>query len=313
MFTTEEWKSVRASQKYPIADDASCISEQKVALPNNFLLDVRIITPASNTLAGTFYISRVYSNATCYIIQISYLQNNESKVCLQATVSNKLTLKDIDDDFVSFVNIYKDKTSPLARITGTCCVGQTLNSFKQNLKFDAEATELNKSCIIDIQNTCLQAIKIGNTVLTGIVELKGSEGIIIEEQDQGIIFKVSANYIKEQIRTYYADLTEQYKASIKTINGIKPDDNGNINIIGLDCVSVSSSSDDVALNGTITISNPCSKPCCSISQDVVQIQNAIAKITEEHQILKDYYNTQLTVINYMQTNLSALLAQGVSK
>lgn len=313
MFTTEEWKSVRASQKYPITDDASCISEQKIALPNNFLLDVRIITPATNDLKGFFYISKIYSNATCYVIQVSYLQNSESKVCLQATVGNKLTLKDTEDGFVSFVNIYKDKTSSLARVIGTCYVGQTINSFKQNLTFQPQTTKLNNSCIINIQNTCLQAIKIGATVLTGIVELKGSEGIIIENQDQAILFKVNTDYIKQQIRTYYKDLTEQYYASIKTINGVEPDSDGNINIIGLDCVSVSAEKDGVALNGTITISNPCSKPCCSVSQDVVQIQNAIAKITEEHQILRDYYNTQLTVINYMQTNLSSLLAQGVSK
>ena len=308
MITTEEWKSVRASQKYPIYDDASCVSTNGVYLPDSFILDIHIVVPEIAE-SYIFYISKIYSNETNYCVQIAVNKDSQIEPVLWASVNKGLQLiSTAQESYVHFYNIYKGEDKALSKVYGHCIFGAT-RGFDQQLHFSQSSTYINPKCISSAQNNGIQAIKVGNQLLTGIINLKGSDGIIISVQNTNCIkISLDAQYVKEQAKQYYEDLKAQYSTAITTINNVTPVD-GNVNIIGLDCVKV----DTVGNQGTITIANNCAKPCCTVSQEADNIQVAIDKILEQHQILKDYYTNQLIVINYMQTNLSTLLAQGVSK
>lgn len=314
MITTEEWRSVRASQKYPIRDNASCMSESNIYLPSSFILDIHIVTPVPITENEFFFISKIYSSYTTYCIQISIYDNSKKTELpvLWASAQKNLQLSgQLDQSYRNFYNVYKGENKALSKVYGHCTVGIT-KYIAQQLVFAPQSTRLNDSCIVNMQNAGIEAIKVGNDLLTGIVKLEGTEGIIItvDKQNNSIRIALDTQYVKELAEDYYTSLKIQYDTAVRSINGVLPVD-GNINIIGLDCVKVDKIGQSTE-KGILMISNTCAKPCCTISQETQNLQKAIAKITEQHQILKDYYNSQLTVINYMQTNLSTLLAQGAS-
>ena len=74
--------------------------------------------------------------------------------------------------------------------------------------------------------------------LTGIVTIKAEEGIKLEVVD-GNVIKFSVDKIF--LNTLWQNNIAEYQASlagtpIKSINGVIPDNNGNIVLSGVDCV-----------------------------------------------------------------------------
>jgi hypothetical protein len=68
MITTEEWKSVRASQKYPISDKSTCLSTSGVYLEDSFVLDMHIVVPGASKGVYSFYISKLYNTKDNYYL-----------------------------------------------------------------------------------------------------------------------------------------------------------------------------------------------------------------------------------------------------
>jgi hypothetical protein len=94
------------------------------------------------------------------------------------------------------------------------------------------------------------------SVLTGQAVLQAGDGIRlrIEEDDDRRVIVIDA--VNDNELTASCDCGQPTGEPIYSINGVAADENGNINIAGLQCVDLQSQ--DTA----IYVANPCSQPCC---------------------------------------------------
>lgn len=309
-----EWKNVRASQLYPLLQECTPISKENKLLPNSFILDISIQFPLSyDTSNYNFYISEIKETEDSFILILSSHTEDSDQKCLQSFISKTCQIQSKDSQSCfPFINIYEGSDEALKLISGNCIIGISKNLSLGNICFLPENTKIHSACYHSMQISALQAIKVGEKTLTGIVELIGDEGIIIQADQISncITIQIDQDYINDKIKQHNQRIENIYKTPIKSINNVLPDSTGNINIQGLDCVSIEHVNPQKI--GALIISNPCGKPCCDVSSDTQQIQNAINSIKDQMNRLKQYYQNQAIVLNFMQTHLSTLLAQGTN-
>jgi hypothetical protein len=115
-----------------------------------------------------------------------------------------------------------------------------------------------------------------------------------------VTFEIDPAYVETQLNSI---LSENVGNSIKTINGISPDDTGDFQIKGLDCTAIGQQASG------ITIDNPCAKPCCdSNGADSAEILKALTDLTAAKDVLNNYYVSLATNVNSLQARLSSLIA-----
>ena len=86
---------------------------------------------------------------------------------------------------------------------------------------------------------------------------------------------------------------------------MKPDDSGNFTISGLDCTDIK----NVSGTHSLTVSNPCSKPCCSEdSGDLADIKDAQRSLQDKVDRISNELNTFINGINNVETRLPSLVA-----
>lgn len=311
VITTDfDWISFRAQQSYPLADEATGLSVTGNILPPLFILDIQLLLPSkyNDNLAGQVYISAVQDMGTSYNIVFAY-SGIDFAVC--AGIRKDLVATDtIAARTYIIASTMKDPDTLenypwMNAVTGNLCAGITSQYNGGSLAFDLSGTKLHSACIHFMSGQAVQAIKINNTTLTGVVTLEAGDGIKFSIQDGNVIkISVDEDYLNlvwsRNIAQYYTSVSGN---PIRTINGISPDANGNITIRPQDCVQINS------LPYGISISNPCAKPCCSTDAAAENLNTSIKILQEEHKTFRDYWISLSNVINYMQASLSTLMQQ----
>ena len=280
------------------------------------LIDLKIqLPPTSLNLKNSFYIKQIIDNLQGYTITIGCVYDNNQFTCL-AAYGIKKDLQIASDIATRYYiltpllqqipQVYRET---FRKIYGSVIIGQTATYNKGTLSFTAETAAINPICIF--QNQGVQYIRIGDTYLTGLVQIKAGKGILIN---------VSANTDGSSLVTFDIDQDTAYSGMmsvqqavqtiknqlglpITTINGVKPDAAGNINIAGVDCVRVGGKAGTV---GSVTISNTCAKPCCDSTKSSTLTQQ-LDILKQQHNILRDYFVQMGANINYMQANIGSVI------
>lgn len=316
MFYDPQWLTKHTAQHYPIKDSCTCISQQNILLPDSMLIDLKIqLPPTSLNLKNSFYIKQIIDNLQGYTITIGCVYDNNEFTCLVAYgIKKDLQIaSDIATRYYILTpllqqipQVYRET---FRKIYGSVIIGQTATYNKGTLSFTAETAAINPICIF--QNQGVQYIKIGDTYLTGLVQIKAGKGILINvsantDGSRLVTFDIDQNTaysgmmsVQQAVQT----IKNQLGLPITTINGVKPDAAGNINIAGIDCVRVGGKAGTV---GSVTISNTCAKPCCdSTKSNTLSQQLDILK--QQHNILRDYFVQMGANINYMQANIGSVI------
>lgn len=280
------------------------------------LIDLKIqLPPTSLNLKNSFYIKQIIDNLQGYTITIGCVYDNNEFTCL-AAYGIKKDLQIASDIATRYYiltpllqqipQVYRET---FRKIYGSVIIGQTATYNKGTLSFTAETAAINPICVF--QNQGVQYIRIGDTYLTGLVQLKAGKGILIN---------VSSNTDGSSLVTFDIDQDTAYSGMmsvqqavqtiknqlglpITTINGVKPDAAGNINITGVDCVRVGGKAGTV---GSVTISNTCAKPCCDSTKSSTLTQQ-LDILKQQHNILRDYFVQMGANINYMQANIGSVI------
>lgn len=297
-----DWISMRSAQSYPLADNTSDIAAVRQWLPPFLLLDIYLLLPsaANNNISSAIYISKIEDNGQSLRLAfahdgIDFAQcAGISKTFTSAeTIANRtytITPIDISADALQ-------RYPWMNKVTGTLCAGFTSKYQGGTYTFTGDAAKLNSMCVHFIAGDHLEAIVADGKYLTGQVQLIAQNGIICTVQENTIHLSLDKDYINTLIENKHPEINDY----IKSINGQVPDENHNINIAGLDCVQVTPAGDH-----TLTISNPCAKPCCKTQSSLQNMQASIDLLQEEHKILRDYFVNMSTNINYMQSNLTSI-------
>ena len=88
----------------------------------------------------------------------------------------------------------------------------------------------------------------------------------------------------------------QLAPAIRTINGVPPDDNGDIQLIGSDCITFTPS------GSTIKAENPCSLPCFGCEElDILRDQ--LQRLADGVSILEDFVERLQTEVTQFGTTI----------
>lgn len=253
-----EWLNHNSQRSYPIADWASkeCTESSAIKLPDDFILALSLGINVGHTInIDQFYIKSILvMNTGCSIIigyedkdvAITHIRTNTDQV------TYTLTGLDEFSDIVGYIAI-----NPKSQI---------MSGLSGYYNFTRDATCLEADCIRPMIKT-ISSLKVytdtyntGETIYGDVVLKAGANMDIRVFSDDGrtnIVF--SAIDGSGLNRDCNCDIDDTMTA-IRTINGVHPDANGNINLIGSHCLSVDPGSHSITLEDT------CAEPCCGCEE-----------------------------------------------
>lgn len=306
--TDLDWISFRAAQSYPLADEASGLSLTGNPLPPSFILDIQLLLPSkyNEDIQGNFYISAIQDMNTTFNVVLAYA-GIDCAVCTGISKALVATTNIPDRTYI-ITSIVRDtatlQTYPwMNNITGNLCAGVTRDYSGGSMSFDIQGAKLSSTCVHFLSGQHVEALQVSGRYLTGVVTLEAGQGINIEVQDGNTVkISVDQNYLQSLWQSNIAE----YQASLPgtpvlSINGVSPDEFGNITISGADCVQLNQ------ITNGLVISNPCAKPCCQTDSVAESLNTSIKILQEEHKTFRDYWINMANVVNYMQANLSTLM------
>lgn len=311
-----QWISKHATQSYPLTDQAYAQSVYGKQLPMSFLLDMQIRVPKRyiNQLKYAFYIKKVLNNLDTYTVVIGcHIANSVDFQCLCAYGISKAIQagSSMQDRYYILVaslqdvpSAYKDMVS---KLTGCVYVGSTKGQDVPSIQLSYEQGSISPVCVQSAAG--LDALVVNGESIQGVVEFRAGNGIKLDTHQSDSVTIIDISIDSDSLYTGASTVqqaVQQIKAAlgnpVLAINGVTPNQSGQLTIAGLDCVRL-----DVSANNTaITISNPCSKPCCgTVYSDAIKSQ--IDVIKQQQAILRDYFVQQSNNINYMQANLATVI------
>lgn len=288
-----DWVSQRASSHYPF----NSIQPLKKGLPNSFILDAKILIPkTTNTdnsidISKTIYISSIYlvnnSEGSGYVIQVT---DSALKVSSHTSpISCETKSPDYYQDGANIAACWLKDTKGKEYAQVVFTIGQTVNMHFHRIDLTETQGALNQFCYATYQPITKYYGVTSINQLVGDVKIQCSEGIKITADAETKTITISSEFIDPDVSKL---------DRLIRVNGVT----GQVKIEGTDCLKVQTTD-----KGSIILSNPCGKPCCSSQTVDASLNTALDTLRQQYNILLSYFQNMATNINYMQANLAALL------
>lgn len=223
-----EFYNANASKAYPLSQSTG---GEPGTLPCGLLVDAYLLVDCvDNVDSGTFYISKIEVTSTGFMLSISYEDENSNIVDFDrvgyCAFSNSTNCE------ISFSGYAEDIT-----IAGKFVVGDPLlvKNYPPVTEFTKTNGALSPLVVKSVNGLFITAIKIGDTLLTGDVTIEAGQGIEFEITGNTVTvtntkYSLSGGTIYSDAELVQAALSV-YGLPIRSINGVCPDSNGNINIV----------------------------------------------------------------------------------
>lgn len=316
-----EFLNQNMHRNYPLQDTQIVVSEDGVYLPSSFLVDLKMSIPCalSDTTIDTskFFVSAVTRYSTSLQVIISYMpESGEPFAC-----ACSMAIVETTGDYPAMVtltpaagipeNTDEENWDPLRNLTGELWIGSTRELENLgSLSFTYDHAAINSTLITKVVHvseivSSVTIVDDSDTVIgtvSGEVKLHAGDGIDFEldPMTNTLTIKVDETWLSEQIQDI---MTTEIGTPLKSINGVEPDLDGNININGLDCTEVQ----NVAYG--ISISNSCSRPCCGEdSNDIADIRSSQELLSDQVSRITQSLNAFILSLNNVETRLPSLVA-----
>jgi hypothetical protein len=258
-----EFLNHNAQRAYPLTADST---RQDVSgsfeIPNDFLVGADIampITSGVNSSRFLIYQIGVYSSGVHLIIG----HDEAGTITPVANVSIPRTAAK-DTAYVI------GGTAGFETITGKVVVGKLTTLYEQPsglYTFDLTGSRFEPQVVRPMIRG-VAAFRVSNAAgstsrdLTGIIELVAGTNIQLSTAVAGNTSKIVISALDGSgtIEECSCEGAAAEIPAIKTINGIPPDAQGNFNLVGDDCITVT------AIPGGIQLTDSCSKPCCGCAE-----------------------------------------------
>lgn len=318
-----EWLNNNMHRNYPLKDDCSAISSTGMYMPTSFLVDMNIsISDTGDDSANLrFFLSRIINTGINAKVVISYqspaglffecLISEDIPLSLTASDSiedrlfNLVPTSTIPDEYIDVFN-----TAKANLIVGTC--SDIYISGGMEFDYDTAVISPMTINIVSINKTStIDSVTFldynGNEIgtVTDDFVIQAGNGIDISIDYSGEFPVVSIHRVEDSSTSIMSvdDIVNAVKTSlgnpITSINGVTPI-NGNVTILGQSCTTITSGA------GSISISNPCSQPCCTGNE--AENNAAINTLNDYATRLIQYFESMSTIVTSLQSRLSALIA-----
>lgn len=293
----EEFIGDNMHKAYPLVDTVS-----QSELPASFLADLKLCIsdtdrPGSSSFRYSIYVSevRVYSDYIYIVLSDTIL----GEIAKSDPIPTNIDVGSSIGDKTIMIRPVGDIPVNGSIIIGTCkdmrdAVGILSLTSDQGMIFPAN---------VIIAPTCVSGIRVGDTVLTGEVEIvPGDDRITIEAEGNKI--KININYpdIQYTKEDLVEKITEIYGTPVTNINGIPPAADGTIRIMPTDCLMVEI--DEVS--STISFYNPCGSTCAS-EEFMSDTYNRIDDLNRSAALLSSFYSSASNTLAQMGARVSSVL------
>jgi len=296
-----EWLDTNARRHYPLSEEASVEDNTgSFKIPDDFIVDM--VIPVHSTLnldPSKFHILQLAVFGTGVNISIGYDGDIAGTVAVPlAGFARNSTF------FIQGVGDFSD-------VLGKIVIGNlsTILSLGGVYDFDVANGRIESSVAVpDIRGLSGLRIKSGDAfsdIIQGDVAFEAGENVRLDVVTIGDVSVLTINAIDGEgtIAECECDQGIADRPGIKSINDVVPDENGNIELVGDDCLEVNPSPGDVPVEiqpHTIELKDTCSKPCCGCSE--------LETLVDDQQRVRDEVNTLLGVAARLEAAVTAMQA-----
>lgn len=278
-------------RKYPLAEDATVTSLESWNLPDSLIVDLTLSVPISQFEPGQFFIGSITYTGDLLLIMVSYQPAAPAESFDVAQCS-------LDTSAHNLFDSYPLTGLPgFEYVTGRMTIGDTTVFEKLSVGLETFTVDGSRLSISAIRPTLgsVTSVIVDGQKLVGDINLVAGPGVtLIPNQGAGTLtIQVDPNSI-DLAACGCADRG----SPLMSINGLRPDASGNINITGANCLEIVKNTE----TNELILRDKCSAPCCD-SQGFNTVVNNLDTITPLVTELNTYIS-QLkarmdNVINYV--------------
>ena len=297
------WLNENSLRAYPLSEEATRRDDSdSYSLPNDFIVDfVMPVNSALNYIPGNFYVSQITIFGTGITIELSYWTGSVASVVgsvslqVSSFTANKTYLLTGENDFEGVVG---------KLVIGTL---DTILLQVGSFTFTLAGGRLEPSVIVpDMRGITGFRVLDGDDIgelFQGDIAFEAGSNFRITKADFSGVTVLTFNAIDGE-----GTIAECVCAGdiadigpIRTVNGVAPDAQGNITLIGDDCLVPQPQADE----NSIKISDVCSKPCCGCPELETLVEDQ-KRMRDQVQTLENLASQLEGNVNVMQTLLSML-------
>lgn len=306
-----EWLNANSLRNYPIRENASRTDVSgSFTIPNELLVSAQF-NYSRDYLDGGFYISKVVVSDSSVRIFISFISSEENAVSREIGSVN--IFSDSFEKFSYFSFSGQGEDFAVLGSLGVGDISSTINAGIGEFLFESNATTFEANTQF-VSIPALKTVEVYNADdqllyrATEILKLKEGDNIKltylppqIGSSDPYGSIRIDAIDGQNLVSPNDCEnVTEFLPPCIKKINGVGPNAEGTIFLVGSDCIDVL----DLPTSHTLELSDTCAESCCGCIE-LQALTDALEKLKEQEQTIRD-------LINSTQGQQSELLANIIS-
>jgi hypothetical protein len=281
-----DWTSLNALRRYPLREGSNVLSvDESFSIPDTLIVDFTLC--ASSDVSRRFFISRIFNKLAAVVIEVS---DFAGVVLGTLEVQNSTHTQDTD--------YYLTIAASYAGANGKITIG-SLDDLKYqpagDFAFTQSSTEFEPRTIIPglqgVDRITFIDSDNGQQTVSGDVILASRNNLSFSYTQSRTILDAGDNLGLNKTCTT--------NVCIQSINGVLPDPaNGNINLLGIDCVKVSSAEEH-----TLELEDTCCTPCsgCNDLEELTvrltSLENKFLDIKNNYNAVNQQLNNYLSTIN----------------
>jgi hypothetical protein len=295
-----EWPNVNSQRKYPFAQEAS-LTVGDFRLPDDLVVD--LVLPVNVSAAPTpalFHLKQLGVFSSGIVLSFAYDET------VFATVNVVTT------GFVPYTTYPIYGSGAFADTKGWITIGQVASAleFPGAYSFTSESGRLLPTVIRPRLRTVSSLTVVnGEDVgqsLTGDISLVAGRNFRLRVDLSGAKPTIFLDAINGEgtVTPCSCSQLDENAPCIRTINGVYPTDNGNLNLIASECVEITAGTAELKL------SDSCSAPCCDcrelsvLTQELATVQNQLTTMEMTAERLdQELQNTQGVILASRTTGL----------
>jgi hypothetical protein len=260
----QNWYDQNSDRAYPLVDFATRLDTTATfELPNDVIVDARLVAPP-NLDSTKFYIRQIAAFGAGMVLTVAV-----DGVADVASVTVPLAgFEEFTAYTVSGLPGYTDVGGSF--VFGTAA--SVIAAASGNYTFTLAATRLVPTIIFPAAPSVTSITVVdafgAQTRLTGAVTLQAGDNVAIDVDGQTIEVELETGVLIED-PCPCTDTGGRARTAVKSINGVTPDESGNLEIIPVGCVDIEAGTNQLALKDT------CAQPCCGTAE--IQILEAAAR------------------------------------
>jgi hypothetical protein len=286
-----QWLDTNSQRNFPLYDLATRLDITGLfTLPNDLICDAKISAPSSYGVTGWF-VSQVTGYGSGLVITLAC--TGQGNV---ATVTVPLV------GFTMYSSYAISALPGFPQVGGSLVIGSAaavIASSSSIYNFVQANTQLLPTVIYpaaSVVSSVTVVDQFGNdTLLTGAIVLAAGANGSLSVSGQTITLGMTTGVLIQN-PCGCLDSGGNNRVPIRTVNGVGPDNTGNLTLVGLSCMGVQTGG-----TGVVGLNDTCATPCCGSPELTQLATNANTLQTQQNTLANDLAQLQAAlnqVINY---------------